>query len=74
MQGRMGTASTLDVMTNSTQTRAAYYREQAQELREMAAGGRDAELGRDLFDIAAKYDALADSILLDESLMARRYA
>ena len=51
-----------DLMLNSAQERATHYRQQAAELRGMAKNQIDESVKRDLFDLAAKYDALANSV------------
>ncbi len=63
MRHRLGIASILDRMTNSALVRAAHYREQAAEFRQMAETGDHDKLQQDLLDLAEKYDALADTVL-----------
>ncbi len=50
-----------DLMLKSAQVRAAHYRQQATELRAMAEDETDTAKS-DLLELAAKYDALADSV------------
>jgi hypothetical protein len=47
------------VMHATASERAAHYREQAAQLRALAAAEQNERLRRDLFDIALKYDQLA---------------
>jgi hypothetical protein len=63
MRHRLGIVSILDRMTNSALARAAHYREQAAEFRQMAETGDGDKLQQDLLDLAEKYDALADTVL-----------
>ena len=49
-------------MLNSPQTWATQYRRQVAELRGMAENQIDESVRRELRDLAAKYDALANSI------------
>jgi hypothetical protein len=63
MHQRLRITSILDRMTNAAQARAAHYREQAAEFRQMAEGGENDRLHHDLLALAEKYEALADTIL-----------
>jgi hypothetical protein len=63
MHHRLAIASILDRMTNAAQARAAHYREQAAEFRQMAEGGERDRLHHDLLELAEKYEALADTLL-----------
>ena len=63
MRHRLGVVSILDRMTNSALARAAHYREQAAEFRQMAETGDNDKLQQDLLDLAEKYDNLADTVL-----------
>jgi hypothetical protein len=63
MRHHLRIASLLDRMTNAAQARAAHYREQAAEFRQMAENGDNDQLQRDLLDLANKYEALADTLL-----------
>lgn len=56
-----------DLMLTSAQTRATQYRQQAAELRGMAKNQIDEGVRRELLDLAAKYDALANSVSKSES-------
>ena len=47
---------------NNAGTRATQYRQQAAELRGMAEKQIGADVRRELLDLAAKYDALANSV------------
>ena len=51
-----------DLMLNNAQIRAAHYRQQAAELREMARRENKGQWRSDLCDMARKYDDLANSV------------
>ena len=58
--------SMVDFMANAAAVRATSYRQQAEELREMAAtGDEDDGLRRDLLQLAERYDALAKAASSD---------
>jgi hypothetical protein len=54
-------------MPDSAQTRVTQYRRQAAELRDIAETQIDESVRRELRDLAAKYDALANSVSKSES-------
>lgn len=56
-----------DLILNAAQVRAVHYRQQAIELREMAADEAD-KLRHELLELAGKYDALADSASLSSDI------
>jgi hypothetical protein len=54
-----------ELMRNNAKTRASHYRLQAIELREMATTAETSKTGRDLLELADRYDALADAVSPD---------
>lgn len=63
MRHGLGIVTIFDRMTNSALARAAHYREQAAEFRQMAEDGDNDKLQQDLLDLAEKYETLADTVL-----------
>lgn len=63
MRRHLGIVSILDRITNAAQARATHYRAQAAEFRQMAENGDNDRLQQDLLELAAKYEALADSVV-----------
>ena len=56
------TSSAIDLICGCAAARAADYRQQAAEFREMAETENDQTLSDDFRALAAKYDALAEDI------------
>jgi hypothetical protein len=54
--------SVLALMQNAAHVRAAHYRAQAAQLRELAEQELSEKVRRDLLDLAGKYDDLAASV------------
>lgn len=63
MSSDLRSVAVLDLVFNAAQTRGTHYREQAAQLRAMAAHELAGKLRDNLLELAGKYESMADDVL-----------